>query len=192
MEQFSLSERRACRLLEMDRSSARYRPRVARDDRALEEAMQALARRHPRYGYRRLWAELRTAGYQVNHKRVYRVYRQARLKLRRKHGRRLTHPGAALPHLERPDQQWAMDFVYDRIADGRAIRVLTVVDEFTRECLATEVDTGISARQVARVLEHTLQLRPRPLTGATPFQWTVWDLVILLDCSGLILSWHAR
>jgi putative transposase len=93
---------------------------------------------------------------------VYRLYRQAGLKLRRKMGRRLIPRGAPLAQLTRPNQQWALDFVHDRIGDGRALRVLTIIDEFTRECLATEVDTGISSRQVARVLERILASRPSP------------------------------
>jgi len=163
MEQFSISQRRACRLVAIDRSSARYQARTAGGETGLRSALEELAQRHPRYGYRRLWVELRRGGYPVNHKRVYRLYRQARLKLRRKAGRRrLTHRGVALAQLTRPNQQWALDFVHDRIGDGRALRVLTIIDEFTRECLATEADTGISSRQVARVLEQILASRPSP------------------------------
>jgi putative transposase len=147
-----------------DRSSARYQARRVGSEAGLRQELEQLAQRHPRYGYRRLWVELRRAGYPINHKRVYRLYRQARLTLRRKAGRRLTHRGVALAHLTRPNQQWALDFVYDRIGDGRALRVLTIIDEFTRECLATEADTGISARQVARVLERILKSRPSPLS----------------------------
>ena len=162
MEQFSISQRRACRLVAIDRSSARYQARMVDDEPNLRSALEELAQRHPRYGYRRLWVELRRGGYAVNHKRVYRLYRQARLKLRRKAGRRLTHRGAPLAQLTRPNQQWALDFVHDRIGDGRALRVLTIIDEFTRECLATEADTGISSRQVAMTLERILETRPQP------------------------------
>lgn len=162
MQQFSISQRRACRLLPLARSSARYQARTERGAGDLGRALEELAQRHPRYGYRRLWAQLRRAGYLVNHKRVYRLYRNARLKLRRKAGRRLAHRGAALALLTQPNEQWALDFVHDRIGEGRAIRVLTIIDEFTRECLATEVDTGISSRQVARTLERILEGRPAP------------------------------
>lgn len=134
------------------------------DEAGLRSALEELAQRHPRYGYRRLWVELRRGGYAVNHKRVYRLYRQARLKLRRKAGRRLSHRGSPLAQLTRPNQQWALDFVHDRIGEGRALRVLTIIDEFTRECLATEADTGISSRQVALTLERILELRPGPLS----------------------------
>jgi putative transposase len=162
MKQFSISERRACRLVAIDRSSARYQRRDPRRASGMRSALEELAQRHPRYGYRRLWVELRRAGYAVNHKRVYRLYRQARLTLRCKAGRRLTHRGRPLAQLTRPNQQWALDFVHDRIGEGRALRVLTIIDEFTRECLATEVDTGISARQVAMTLERILAARPGP------------------------------
>jgi putative transposase len=152
-------------LVAIDRSSARYQARTVDDETGLRSALEELAQRHPRYGYRRLWVELRRSGYAINHKRVYRLYRQARLKLRRKAvGRRLTHRGVPLAQLTRPNQQWALDFVHDRIGDGRALRVLTIIDEFTRECLATEADTGISSRQVARVLERILKSRPSPLS----------------------------
>lgn len=162
MEQFAISQRRACRLVATDRSSARYQARRVNDETDLRSALEELAQRHPRYGYRRLWVELRRSGYAVNHKRVYRLYRRARLKLRPKAGRRLTHRGAPLAQLTRPNQQWALDFVHDRIGDGRALRVLTIIDQFTRECLATEADTGISSRQVAMTLERILKTRPHP------------------------------
>lgn len=162
MQQFSISQRHACRLISIARSSARYQARGEPCAPDLGRKLEELAQRHPRYGYRRLWAELRGAGYAVNHKRVYRLYRQARLMLRRKAGRRLTHRGAALAQLTQPNEQWALDFVHDRIGEGRAIRVLTIIDEFTRECLAAEVDTGISSRQVARSLERILERRPAP------------------------------
>lgn len=162
MSQFSISERRACSLVAIDRSSARYQVRRVGREAGLRGVLEELAQRHPRYGYRRLWVELRRAGYAVNHKRVYRLYRQARLMLRRKAGRRLTHRGVPLAQLTRPNQQWALDFVHDRIGEGRALRVLTIIDEFTRECLATEVDTGISSRQVAMTLERILATRPGP------------------------------
>jgi putative transposase len=164
MEQFSISQRRACRLVAIDRSSARYQARRVGGETGLRNALEELAQRHPRNGYRRLWVELRRGGFAVNHKRVYRLYRQARLKLRRKAGRRLSHRGVPLAQLTRPNQQWALDFVHDRIGDGRALRVLTIIDEFTRECLAIEVDTGISSRQVARVLERIQESRPSPLS----------------------------
>lgn len=162
MQQFSISQRRACRLIPIERSSARYQARGPRRADEVGRALAELAQRHPRYGYRRLWAQLRSAGYAVNHKRVHRLYRQAHLMLRRKAGRRLIHRGVALAQLTGPNQQWALDFVHDRIGEGRAIRVLTIIDEFTRECLATAVDTGISARQVALTLERIMERRPAP------------------------------
>ena len=127
MKQFSISQRRACHLLAIDRSSARYQVR-RRTDAELSAVLEQLAQRHPRYGYRRLWAQLRSAGYRINHKRVYRLYRMTALTMRRKTTRRLTHKGAGWPQLTRSNQQWALDFVHDKIGDGRALRALTVVD----------------------------------------------------------------
>jgi putative transposase len=162
MAQYSISQRRACRLLATDRSSARYEVRDAGEREEFRTRLSELAQRYPRYGYRRLWAELGRGGPAVNHKAVYRIYRQQGLGLRRKARRHLTHRGAPLLALERPNQQWALDFVYDRIGDGRAIRALTVLDEFSRECLAIEVDTGLSAHRVTLVLERILAKRARP------------------------------
>ena len=166
-EQFGISERRACVVLGVDRSSARYQRRTGAADAELVGALERLAQGNPRYGYRRLCEGLRELGYRVNHKRVYRLYRERRLPLRRKVRRRIRHGGAALPQMHRPNQQWALDFVHDRIGEGRAIRILTAVDQFTREWVVTAVDTGISSRQVARALERVLVQRAAPLSLRT-------------------------
>jgi putative transposase len=147
--------------MEIAVSSFRYRS--TRSDEALRERLVELARKKPRFGYRRLHILLDQSGERVNHKRVFRVYREAGLAVRRKARKRLVREGSPRPALTAANQEWAVDFAHDAIAGGRAIRVLSVVDECTRECLALEVDTSFASRRVTRVLEQILVERGRPL-----------------------------
>jgi putative transposase len=125
--------------------------------------MVELAREKPRYGYRRLQVLLMRRGEQVNHKRLYRVYREAGLCLRRKKRKHCTRQGSPLRHYTAARQEWAVDFAHDVIAAGRTIRVLSVVDAYTRECLALEVDTSFASRRVTRVLEQIMEQQGKPL-----------------------------
>jgi putative transposase len=160
----SMSERRSCRLLELDRSSYRYRPREQRDGKLCERLRQ-LAAAHPRYGYRRLGALLRREGQRVNHKKVERLYRQQGLAVRRRRRKRLVRSArTTAPALERANQQWSLDFVSDTTEKGRVLRLLTVIDAYTRECLAIETDTSLTGRRVTAALEKVLEQRPRPQT----------------------------
>jgi len=161
VEKFPMSERQACKLLEVDRSSYRYDPRP-REDGRLREEMVALAKQKPRYGYRRLGVLLERRGWKLNHKRLYRLYREEHLAGRRLTRKRLVRPAAPVAELTRANQEWAMDFVMDGLATGRAVRALTVVDEYTRECLAIEVDSCLSSRRVTRVLEWAIGQRGKP------------------------------
>jgi putative transposase len=122
-----------------------------------------LARKKPRFGYRRLHVLLEGDGERVNHKRVFRVYREAGLAVRRKARKRLVREGSPRAALTGANQEWAVDFAHDALASGRAIRVLTVEDEYTRECLRLEVDTSFASPRVTRALEGILRNRPRPL-----------------------------
>ena len=124
--------------------------------------MVQLAREKPRYGYRRLHVLLRRDGEAVNHKRVYRVYREAGLCLRRKKRKHCVRMQSPLRQHTAANQEWGLDFVHDAIASGRSIRVLGVVDAYTRECLALEADTSFASRRVTRVLEEIMGLRGRP------------------------------
>jgi putative transposase len=161
MQEFGLSERQACRLLDVDRSSYRYEPQP-RDDGRLREEMVTLAKQKPRYGYRRLGVLLERRGWKMNHKKLYRLYREEHLAVRRLRRKRLVRPAAPVAELTRANQEWAMDFVMDGLATGRAVRALTLVDEHTRECLAIEVDSCLSSRRVTRVLEWVIQMRGKP------------------------------
>jgi putative transposase len=123
-----------------------------------------LAREKPRFGYRRLQALLRRRGEAVNHKRLHRVYREAELSLRRKRRKHCQRVGQPLQTRTAANQEWGLDFVHDVVESGRTIRVLSVVDAYTRECLALEVDTSFASRRVTRVLEGIIARRGMPKT----------------------------
>ncbi len=161
-ERFGLSERRACRLVGIGRATLRYERRRG-EDAHLRQRLPELAAERPRFGYRRLHALLRREGVVVNHKRVERLYREEGLAVRRRTRKRVARDGrgrAALPG--RPNQQWGIDFVSDALAWGRRIRLFTVVDVFTREALAIEVDTSLPGARVVRVLERLAGQRGAP------------------------------
>jgi putative transposase len=160
-ENYQASQQRICGLMQIAVSSYRYRS--TRSDAALRERLVELARKKPRFGYRRLHVLLLGSGERVNHKRVFRVYREAGLAVRRKARKRLVRVGSPRPALTGANQEWALDFVHDAVASGRAIRVLTVEDEYTRECPALEVDTSMASRRVTRVLEGIIAERGQPL-----------------------------
>ena len=161
MTEHRLSERTACKLLDLERSSYRYEPRPDRN-RDLREELLKLARQKPRYGYRRLHVLLERRGHEVNVKRVYRLYLEEGLSVRRKKRRRLVRDRAAEPRLTGANQEWAMDFLIDGLATGQMVRILSVVDAYTRECLALEADTSLGSGRVTRVLERVIAERGRP------------------------------
>lgn len=161
-ERLGFSQRRACRLVGTARSTVRYRSR-RQGDEALRTRLRDLAAQRPRFGYRRLHVLLRREGIVVNHKRVERLYREEGLAVRRRTRKSLTRirRGRPLPPA-RANEQWALDFLHDGLASGRTIRVLSVIDVFTREALALEVDTSLPGSRVVRVLERLLGERERP------------------------------
>jgi putative transposase len=162
-ERFGLSQRRACRLAGTARSTIRYRRRREDDDGALRDRLRDLAAQRPRFGYRRLHALLRREGIVVNHKRVARLYRVEGLAVRRRKRRSRTRLRRGRPPAPNgANQQWALDFLEDALASGRKIRLLSVIDVFTREALALEVDTSLPARAVVRVLARLGEERPLP------------------------------
>lgn len=151
--EFRLSERRACALIGISSSSLRYRSRRMPVS-GLTDRMLALARERPRYGYRRLHVLLRREGFAVNHKRIHRLYRREGLMVRRRLRKRLTRAArVSRPLPTQPNERWSMDFMSDQLADGRVFRTLNVVDDFSRQCPAIEVDTSLSGERVVRVLE---------------------------------------
>ena len=149
------SLRRACRLLGLSTATWRYQRRPNALNGIVLARLQATAAVRPRFGYRRLQILLRREGLVVNHKRVYRLYRDARLQVRRRQRKRLTRADRVpLPAPSQRRDRWSIDFMADTLADGRPFRVLNVVDDFTRECLAIEVDRSLPGARVVRVLER--------------------------------------
>ena len=147
-----LSLRRACALLTIARSSIRYRSRMQARDAGVRQQLQAIAQQHPRYGYRRAWALLRRTEV-INIKRVQRVWCAAHLQVPQRKPRRRIQGGAVRPHTPtHANQVWAYDFIHDRCANGQKLKLLTVVDEWTRECLAIEVQGRLTANGVIGVL----------------------------------------
>src|SRR5713226_927874 len=146
----------------MGRAVSSYRYQTTRCDEELRTRLVELAREKPRFGYRRLHVLLQRGGERVNHKRVHRVYREAGLSLRRKRRKHCVRVGRPLLARTAANQEWALDFVHDAVECGRAIRVLSVVDAYTRECLALEVDTSFASRRVTRVLEAIMAERGQP------------------------------
>lgn len=158
---FPVSLSRACATLDVARSSCRYVSR--RDDAPLRTALRAVAQLRPRFGYRRLHVLLQRDGWRCNHKRVYRLYREERLAVRRRRRRKLAAGcRIVLPVPTRPHERWSMDFMGDTLANGRTFRTFNLVDDGSRECLAIEVDHGLSGLRVTRVLDRIAAQRPLP------------------------------
>jgi putative transposase len=158
---FAVSQRRACAVLSVDRTTVRYVSRRG-DDADVRERMRALAAERRRFGYRRLHWLLGREGYHMNHKKFRRLYREERLQVRRRSGRKRTL-GTRRP-LELPhgiDQRWSLDFVSDAFTCGRRFRIFAVVDDYSRECVRLIADTSISGARVARELDPALQTAPR-------------------------------
>ncbi len=166
-DQFDISERQACRYLCVNRRMVRY-VRIAKDDGALRARLEELAAERRRFGFRRLAVLLRRDGLVVNIKRVLRVYREAHLQVRKRVRRRVAlgrgNPAAVVTAM---NERWSLDFVHDGLESGRRIRTLNIVDDFTRECLAIEVDTSLSGVRVARVLDAIGLVRGYPQTLVT-------------------------
>jgi len=165
-EAFGVSERRACRVLGQPRSTQRQAPRAKEEEGRLVARMLELVRKHPRYGYRRVWALLRREGWRVNRKRVYRLWRQQGLKVPKKQRKKRRLGSSANSCVRRPAEYkghvWAWDFLHDRTAGGGPLKWFTLVDEYTRECLALEVRRGMTARAVGAVLAEVVRERGAP------------------------------
>lgn len=161
-----LSERRACKVLGQARSTQRYVVRERDDEKPLVQRMLSLVRGHPRYGYRRIWALLCGDGFRVNRKRVYRLWRKEGLKVPRKQRkkRRLGHSdnGCVRHRAERINHVWCYDFVSDQTVDGRTLKFLTLEDEYTRECLAIEVERRITSLELIETLRYVFEVRGVP------------------------------
>jgi len=161
---FGASQRRICKAIGMARSSCRYTSRKEEPVKLLED-LRALAAERPRFGYRRLHVLLGRRGHKVNHKKIYRLYRAENLAVRRKKRKRIAAQIRTIPAPpQRPNERWSIDFVSDSLGNGKRFRALTVVDDFTRECMAIEMDTSLPVVRVARVLERLVVERGAPAT----------------------------
>jgi putative transposase len=150
-----LSERQACRTVQVSRCAYRYQTKRITDEPIVQE-LQQLADKQPRWGCGKMSDYLRNQGYGWNHKRIHRVYRAMALHLKRKPKKRLpARTAQALAVPERANQTWSLDFMSDSLSNGRTFRTLNVIDDYNREALWIEVDTSLPAERVVRVLEHS-------------------------------------
>ena len=159
-----MSGARACGLLHLAVSSYYYQSHGRRDEQPVRAALRRHAAVRRRWGYRRLLVLLRRDGITDNHKRVYRIYRTERLQVRQRRRRKQRIQRGAVPASapQRPNERWSLDFVHDRLVNGRSLRLLTVHDDYSRECLWIEADTSLSGPRVVRVLDFLTELRGRP------------------------------
>lgn len=177
-----LSERKSCQLVGLRRSVERHASKKA-DQSVLKAKICAIARARPRFGYRRIHLLLRKQGLRVNHKRVYRLYKACSLKVMQRRGRKRAI-GSRAPYNRplKPNERWSVDFVHDALEDGRRIRCMTILDDYSRECLNIVVDTSIHGGRVCEELSMLMKLRGRPdqiirdngteFTSNKVLQWT--------------------
>jgi putative transposase len=163
IEQFQLSERRACRLVGLSRDSFRNPPMASEQTQALRCRIVDIAHQRRRFGYRRVHDLLRRDFPGVNHKRVYRLYREANLAVRkRKKSKRPLNERVPLQLAKAVNEVWSMDFVSDSLSNGRRLKYLTVADDFSHECVDIAVDFGISGKYVTRLLDTAAMFRGYP------------------------------
>jgi transposase InsO family protein len=189
-DHFQMSERRACSIMSADRKMIRYRSRRP-PETELRERLRSLANERRRFGYRRLFIMLRREGEPSGINRIYRLYREEGLGVRKRKGRkRATGVRAPLPVEARVNARWSLDFVHDQLANGRRFRVLNITDDITHECLGAIPDTSISGHRVVRELTTIIERRGRPgmivsdngteLTSHAVFAW----------CRDHKIDWH--
>jgi putative transposase len=185
-----VSERRACSALGIDRTSVRYRSRRP-DDMAVRTRLRELASVRRRFGYRRLHILLRREGIVMNHKKLRRLYREERLQVRRRSGRKRA-VGTRVPMVlpRGPNQRWSLDFLSDAFADGRRFRILAIVDDFTRECLALVADTSLPGMRVARELDAVVTRRGLPAMIVSDNGTELTSLTMLRWSQQRDVAWH--
>jgi len=187
---YEVSQRRACGTIGTDRSSMRYRGRRP-DDGAVRTRLRELAASRRRFGYRRLQILLQREGTHMNHKRLRRLYAEERLQVRRRGGRKRalgTRVPMTIP--QGPNQRWSLDFVSDALGDGRRFRILTVVDDYSRECLCLVTDTSLSGMRVARELDLVIARRGRPAGIVSDNGTELTSMAILRWGQETRVEWH--
>lgn len=198
-----VSERRACEVLKVDRSTIRYQS-VRADDGELREAIKRVSRERRRFGYplagrrlpaiavrRRIHVMIEREGHKVNHKKLRRIYAEEKLQVRRRGGRKRaldTRKPMVLP--DGPNQRWSLDFVSDAFADGRRFRILAVVDDFTRENLALVADTSLSGLRVTRELDRVIAERGVPRTIVSDNGTEFTSMAVLKWVQDIAVDWH--
>ena len=186
-----VSQRRACNILEIDRSTVRYSS-VRPDDADLRKAIRGVAQERRRFGYRRIGVMLERQGIYMNHKKLLRLYREEKLQVRKRGGRKRalgTRKPMVLPN--RINERWSLDFVSDAFTDGRRFRVLAVIDDYSRECLALVADTSLSGARVARELDAIITKRggkPKMIVSDNGTEFT--SMAILKWCQETKVGWH--
>ena len=189
-DQHGVSQRRACDVLQVDRSSVRYRS-TRPDDAGLRKAMREVAAERRRFGYRRIHIMLERQGIRMNQKKLRRLYREEGLQVRKRGGRKRalgTRRPMVMP--ERVNERWSLDFVSDAFTDGRRFRVLAVVDDFSRECLALVPDTSLSGKRLTRELDEILTLRGKPKTIVSDNGTEMTSSAVLKWCQRTMVEWH--
>jgi len=190
-EEHDVSQRRACDVLDVDRSTVRYRS-VRPDDAKLRKAIRDVARERRRFGYRRIGVMLERQGITMNHKKLRRLYREEKLQVRKRGGRKRalgTRRPMVLP--SRVNERWSLDFVSDAFTDGRRFRVLAVIDDYSRECLALVADTSLSGGRVARELDVIIKRRGcKPTTIVSDNGTEFTSMAILKWCQDTKVGWH--
>ena len=189
-EAHGVSQRRACEALNIDRSTVRYAS-TRSDDASLREAMKAVASERRRFGYRRVHIMLERQGIVMNQKKLRRLYREEKLQVRRRGGRKRalgTRRPIFVP--DRANIRWSLDFVSDAFTDGRRFRVLAVIDDYTRECLALIADTSLSGVRVVRELDTVIAWRGRPDTIVSDNGTEFTSMAILRWCQQTGVQWH--
>ena len=185
-----VSQRRACNVLQIDRSSVRYKS-VRPDDAHLREAMNKVAAERRRFGYRRIHVMLERQGIFMNQKKLRRLYREEKLQVRKRGGRKRAlgkRRPMVLPNSA--NERWSLDFVSDAFTDGRRFRVLAVVDDFSRECLALVADTSLSGIRMTRELDAIIQRRGRPHTIVSDNGTEMTSMAVLKWCQETGVEWH--
>lgn len=189
-KEHGVSQRRACLVLQADRSGVRYQS-TRPDDTDAREAMKTVAAERRRFGYRRIHVMLARVGIVMNMKKLRRLYREERLQVRKRGGRKRamgTRRPMILPN--RANERWSLDFVSDAFTDGRRFRVLAVVDDFSRECLALVADTSLSGQRVCRELDAVIARRGKPKTIVSDNGTELTSTAILKWCQDTGIEWH--
>ena len=189
-EAHGVSQRRACDVLNVDRSSVRYKS-IRPDDQHLRVAMREVAAERRRFGYRRIHVMLERQGIIMNQKKLRRLYREEKLQVRKRGGRQRaleTRRPMVLPSCA--NERWSLDFLSDAFTDGRRFRVLAVVDDYSRECLALVADTSLSGLRLTRELDLIMTQRGKPRTIVSDNGTEMTSTAVLKWCQETGIEWH--